>query len=76
MHKRIPRLWEKTVQLSTLKITKYMSIDLSEYSIQMFDDLVFFYNFFIVAYIFFITRTMKKVNLYNIEMQTLIDLIY
>ena len=30
MHKRIPRLWEKTVQLSTLKITKYMSIDLSE----------------------------------------------
>ena len=76
MHKRIPRLWEKTVQLSTLKITKYMSIDLSEYSIQMFDDIVFFYNFFIVAYIFFITRTMKKVNLYNIEMQTLIDLIY
>ena len=53
-----------------------MSIDLSELAIQMFDDIVFFYNFFIVAYIFFLTRTMKKVNLYNIEMQTLIDLIY
>ena len=76
MHKRIPRPWEKTVQLSTLKITKYMSIGLSELAIQMFDDIVFFYNFFIVAYIFFLTRTMKKVNLYNIEMQTLIDLIY
>ena len=29
MHKKIPRFWEKTVQLSTIKITKYMSIDQS-----------------------------------------------
>ena len=76
MHKRTPRFWEKTEQLSTLKISKYMSTDLSEYAIQMFDNIVFFNNFFVVAYIFFIMRTIKKVNLYNIEMQTLIDLIY
>ena len=30
MQKRIPRSWEKTVQLSTLETTKYMSIDQSE----------------------------------------------
>ena len=76
MHKRIPRSWKKTVQLSTLKISKYMIIDLSKQAIQMFDDIVFLNNFFVVAYTFFIMRTILKINLYNIEMQTLIDLIY
>ena len=42
----------------------------------MFDSRVIFNNFFVVAYIFFIMRIIKKVNLYNIKMQTLIDLIY
>ena len=41
----------------------------------MFDNVVFFNNFFILAYIFFIMSTIKKVCPYNIEMQTLIDLI-
>ena len=42
----------------------------------MFDNMVFFSNFFVVAYIFFIMSTIKKVNPYDIEMQTLIDLFY
>ena len=52
-----------------------MSIDLTELGIQMFDNVVFFNNFFILAYIFFIMSTIKKAYPYNIEMQTLIDLI-
>ena len=40
----------------------------------MFDNMAFFNNFFVAAYIFSITSTIKKVNSYNIEMQTLIDL--
>ena len=42
----------------------------------MFDNMVFFNNFFVVAYIFFIMSTIKNLNSYNIEMQTLIDFIY
>ena len=42
----------------------------------MFNNIVFFDNFFVVAYIFLIMRTIKKAILYNIGMQTLIDLIY
>ena len=42
----------------------------------MFDNMTFFNIFFVVAYIFFIMSTIKKVNPYNIEMQTLIDLVY
>ena len=41
----------------------------------MFDNIVFFNNFFVVACIFVITSTILKVNTYNIEMQTLIGLI-
>ena len=52
-----------------------MSIDLSKEAIQMFDNMVFFYNFFVVAYTFFIMSTIKKVNPYGTDMQTLIDLI-
>ena len=40
----------------------------------MLDNMAFFHNFFVVAYIFFIMSTIKKVNPYNIEIQTLIDL--
>ena len=40
----------------------------------MFDSTAFFINFFVVVYIFFIMSTIEKVNPYNIEMQTLIDL--
>ena len=42
----------------------------------MFDNKVVFNNFILVAYIFFTMSTIKKVNPYKIEMQTLIDLIY
>ena len=41
----------------------------------MFDNVVFFNNLFVLAYIFFIMSTIKKVYPHNIEMQILIDLI-
>ena len=53
-----------------------MSFDLREQAIQMFDNMTFSNIFFVVAYIFFTMSTIKKVNPYNIEMQTLIDLVY
>ena len=42
----------------------------------MFDNMAFLNNFFVVANIFFIMSTIKKVDPYSIEMQTLIDLFY
>ena len=42
----------------------------------MFDNTAFLNNFFVVACIFFMMSTIEKVNLYNIEMQTLNDLFY
>ena len=50
-----------------------MNIDLRELAVQMFDNMVLFNNFFVVAYIFFIRSTINQINPYNIEMQTLID---
>ena len=45
-----------------------MSFDLSEQAFQTFDNMVFFNNFLVVAYILFIMTTIKQVNRDSIEM--------